>query len=528
MKSSLNRRGFLAASGAALALPAIAQPARARTLRVIPQANLTALDPIWTTASVTTGHGYAIFDVLYSLDSQLRPRPQMAEGHEVSADQLTWTIKLRPGLRFHDGEPVLARDCVASLMRWSRRDSFGQTLARFVEAWEAADDRTIRIRLNKPFAPLLDAIAKPASMVAFIMPERLAKTDAMTQVSEMVGSGPMRFVRDEFVAGSRVVYARNEAYVPRNEPADYLSGGKRVNFDRMEWHIIPDASTAAAALQSGEVDWWEFTLADLNPALARASGVTVSQVDTMGFISVLRFNHLVPPFNNVKLRQAILLALDQADYMRAVNGDNVKWQRCASMFPCGIPFSPELGASLLNTPRDLARAREAVRASGYNGERVVLMNPADFPSIAPLGDVTADLLKRLGLNVDLQSMDWGTLGQRRTSRAPVDQGGWNIFHTWTTSVSISNPALNYFLRGQGAAGWFGWYENARIEALTDEWTRATTDAEKSRVFDAIQQEAWATLPFVPLGQYFPTTAHRSNIVDRIAATNCIPWNIRRT
>jgi peptide/nickel transport system substrate-binding protein len=256
--------------------------------------------------------------------------------------------------------------------------------------------------------------------------------------------------------------------------------------------------------------------------------VTVSQVDTMGFISVLRFNHLVPPFNNVKLRQAILLALDQADYMRAVNGDNVKWQRCASMFPCGIPFSPELGASILNSPRDLAKAREAVRASGYNGERVVLMNPADFPSIAPLGDVTADLLKRLGLNVDLQSMDWGTLGQRRTSRVPVEQGGWNIFHTWTTSVSISNPALNYFLRGQGAAGWFGWYENARIETLTDEWTRATTDAEKSRIFDAIQQEAWATLPFVPLGQYFPTTAHRSNIVDRIAATNCIPWNIRRT
>ena len=525
--SILQRRGFLAGVGTALAAPAIAQPARARTLRMVPQANLTALDPIWTTASVTTGHGYAVFDVLYSVDSQLRPRPQMAEGHEVSADGKTWLIKLRPGLKFHDGEPVLARDCVASLMRWSKRDSFGQTLARAVEAWEAADDRTIRIRLTRPFAPLLDAIAKPGSVTAFMMPERLAKTDANTQVTEMVGSGPFRFLKDEFVAGSRVAYARNEAYVPRDEKADFMAGGKRANFDRIEWQIIPDASTAAGALRNGEVDWWEFTLPDLNPTLERDRNIKVAQVDDLGFISILRFNSLTPPFNNVKLRHALLAAFDQADYMRAVNGDNVKWQRCASLFPCGVPFSSEIGASLLNSPRDLAKAKEAIKAAGYNGEKIVILNPVDFPSISPLGDVTADLLKKLGMNVDLQPMDWGTVGQRRTSKATSDQGGWNIFHTWTTSVSITNPALNYYLRGQGQTGWFGWYENAKIESLTDDWALASTDADKQKVFDAIQTEAWATAPFVPLGQYFPTTAYRSNIVDRIPATNALPWNIRR-
>ncbi|MCC6718655.1 MAG: ABC transporter substrate-binding protein [Acetobacteraceae bacterium] len=531
MAFSLDRRRFIAAgaavAGTALARPAIAQPARSRVLRMVPQANLTALDPIWTTASVTTGHGYAVFDTLYSLDSKLQPQPQMAEGHEVSADQLTWLIKLRPGLKFHDGEPVLARDCVASLSRWSKRDSFGQIMARFVESWDTADDRTIRIRLKKPFAPLLDAIAKPASMVAFMMPERLAKTDAMTQVTEMIGSGPMRFLKDEFDAGSRMAYARNEAYVPRDEPASFMAGGKRVHFDRIEWKIIPDASTAAAALQSGEVDWWEFTLPDLNPLLKRTKDVTVKQIDALGFISILRFNCLTAPFNNAKLRHAILAGLDQADYMRAVNGDNVEWSRCASMFPCGTRYATEIGAPLLNTKRDLAKAREAIKAAGYNGEKIVIINPADFPSIAPLGDVTADLLKKLGMNVELQTMDWGTLGQRRTMKAPADQGGWNIFHTWTTSVSIYNPGLNYYLRGQGNAGWFGWFENAKIEALTDDWTRANTDAEKQAVFDAIQTEAWAQTPFVPLGQYFPTTAYRSNIVDRIAATNAIPWNVRR-
>jgi peptide/nickel transport system substrate-binding protein len=524
----MQRRSFMAGAGAGLlAAPALAQPARARTLRLVPQANLTALDPIWTTASVTTAHGYAIFDVLYALDSKLVPRPQMAEGHETSADGLTWRIRLREGLRFHDGEPVRAQDCAASLERWSKRDSFGQTLARSVAAWEAEDDRTIRIRLTRPFAPLLDAIAKPASVVAFIMPERLARTDANTQVSEMIGSGPYRFVRDQYVSGSRVVYARNEAYVARQEPSDFMSGGKRANFDIVEWQIIPDAATAAAALQNNEIDWWEFALPDLIPVLRRANGVAVQQVDALGFISIMRFNALHPPFDKPAVRRAVLAAVDQADYMRAVNGDTIRWQRCASMFPCGLPFITEAGAELMNTPRDINRAREAVRAAGYAGERIVLMNPGDFPSIGPLGEVTADLLRRLGMNVDLQTMDWGTLVQRRVQKVPPAQGGWNIFHTWTTSVSITNPALNYYVRGQGDAGWFGWYRNDEVERQADLWSQAGTDAEKQATFDAIQKIAFETAPIVPLGQYYPATAHRANIVDRIAATNALFWNIRR-
>ncbi|KAA2213584.1 ABC transporter substrate-binding protein [Teichococcus oryzae] len=526
----MHRRKLLAgaAAGAAmLASPTIGQPVRDRTLRMVPQANLTALDPIWTTASVTTGHGYAVFDTLYGLDSQLRPQPQMAEGHEVSPDGLTWRIKLREGLKFHDGERVRAADCVASLRRWSQRDSFGQTLARSVDAWEAADDRIIRIRLKTPFAPLLDAIAKPASMVAFMMPERLARTDGNTQVTEVVGSGPFRFLDKEFVSGSRVVYARFGDYVPRTEPADFMSGGKQAFFDRIEWQIIPDPSTAASALRNGEVDWWEFAHPDLLPLLTRDRNIKVSQIDELGFLSILRFNSLVPPFNNPGLRAAVLSAVDQSDYMRAVNGDNVRWRPCAAMFPCGVPFVKELGSGLMNQPRDLNRAKEAVRRAGYGGERVVVINPADFPSIAPLGEVTADLLKKLGFNVDLQQMDWGTLGQRRTSRAPVEEGGWNIFHTWTTSVSISNPALNYYIRGQGKDGWFGWYENAGIERVTNAWTQATTDAEKQAAFDEIQKEAFQTAPIVPLGQYYPATAHRAHLTGRISSTNALPWNIRR-
>ena len=529
----MRRRSFIAGTGAGLvaapglARPALAQSVRARTLRLVPQANLTALDPIWTTASVTTAHGYAVFDVLYALDSKLAPRPQMAEGHETSADGLTWRIRLREGLKFHDGEPVRAQDCAASLERWSKRDSFGQTLARNVAAWEAENDRTIRIRLTRPFAPLLDAIAKMASVVPFMMPERLAKTDANTQVTEMIGSGPYRFVRDQYVSGSRVVYQRFDGYVPRNEPVDFMAGAKRAHFDTVEWQIIPDAATAAAALQNNEIDWWEFALPDLIPVLKRSRDITVSQVDDLGFISIMRFNALHPPFDKPAVRKAVLAAVDQADYMRAVNGDTIRWQRCAAMFPCGIPFVNETGASLMNTPRDINRAREQLRAAGYAGEKVVLMNPGDFPSIGPLGEVTADLLRRMGMNVDLQTMDWGTLVQRRVRKVPPDQGGWNIFHTWTTSVSITNPALNYYVRGQGDTGWFGWFKNDEIERQTDLWSQASTDAEKQATFDAIQRISFETAPIVPLGQYYPATAHRANVVDRIPATNPLFWNVRR-
>jgi peptide/nickel transport system substrate-binding protein len=205
----------------------------------------------------------------------------------------------------------------------------------------------------------------------------------------------------------------------------------------------------------------------------------------------------------------------------------VKWRYCAAMFPCGAPHVHEAASGPLKDKPDLDRARAAVKAAGYNGERVVIINPGDFPSIAPLGEVTADLLKRLGMNVDLQTMDWGTVVQRRTSKAAPDQGGWNIFHTWTNGVAITNPAVNYYIRGLGQAGWFGWYDNPHMEQLTEDWLNAASDADQDRVFDAMQKEAMAGVPIITLGQYFPPTAYRSNLKGVVQGANCYPWNVQR-
>jgi peptide/nickel transport system substrate-binding protein len=513
--------------GAGLAGPALAQPARATTLRFVPQANLTALDPIWTSAIVTQMHGYHVFDTLYAMDAQLRPQPQMAQGHEVSADRLTWRITLREGLRFHDNEPVRARDCAASLARWSKRDPFGQILAISVDEWRAADDRVLEIRLKRPFPLLLEALAKPDANVPFIMPERLATTDASTQISEVMGSGPYRFVPGEFVSGSRVVYAKNERYVPRQEAASGAAGGKVAHFPRIEWHILPDPATAAAALQAGEVDWLDQPLSDLIPTLVRNRNIKVEVLNEAGILSIMRLNHLQAPFNNPKVRQAVALAVNQEDYMRSTLGDDRSvWRTCRSLFPCGTPYGVEDLSELNAPPRSLDRARAALQASGYNNEKVVIISPTDFPLIGPHGHVTADALRRIGFNVELVETDWGTVVQRRVRQEPVERGGWSIFHTYGSSLAYLNPAVSSLVKGPGAQGWFGWYDSARAQALVQDWLDAPDAARQQALANEINKLAQDDVATIPLGQFTIRSAWRTNITGHLKGSMPYPWGVR--
>jgi peptide/nickel transport system substrate-binding protein len=527
----MHRRSFLAGSAglaaASLGAPAIAQPARAATLRFVPQANLTALDPIWTTAIVTQMHGYHVFDTLFAMDGQLRPQPQMAEGYETSADGRVWRIRLREGLRFHDNEPVRAQDCAVSMARWAKRDPFGQILAERVDEWRAADDRTLEIRLKRPFALMLEALAKPDANVPFIMPARLAQADAATQVSEVVGSGPYRFVRGEFVSGSRVVYEKFDGYRPRSEPADSASGGKVVHFPRVEWHILPDSSTAAAALQAGEVDWLDQPLPDLIPTLQRNRNIVVDVLNPYGIMSIMRLNHLQAPFNDPAVRRAVALAVDQTEYMRATLGDDRNvWRECRSLFPCGTPLGTEDLSPVNAPPRNLDRARAALQASGYKGEKVVIINPTDFPLIGPHGQVTADRLRRIGFNVELAETDWGTVVQRRVRTEPTEQGGWSIFHTYGSALAYLNPAVSSLVKGPGRNGWFGWYTSPRAEELVNAWLDAPDAARQLSLANELNKLAQDDVATIPLGQFTMRTAWRRNITGHQKGSMPYPWGVR--
>jgi peptide/nickel transport system substrate-binding protein len=523
----MRRRTLLkAAALAPLAAPAIAQPAKAATLRFIPQANLTSLDPIWTTATVTNNHGYYVYDTLYSAGADMRPRPQMAAGHEVSADGRTWRIRLRDGLRFHDDTPVRAIDCNASLQRWCKRDAMGQILDAVVEQWSAPDDRTMELRLTRPFPLLLDALAKPDASVPFVMPERIARSDPMKAFTEVVGSGPYRVLPDEYVSGARVAYAKFDGYVPRAEQPEWATGAKIAYFPRVEWNVIPDPATAAAAIQRGEADWWERPFNDLLPVMLRDPNITSIIADPSGRTSIMRFNCLHPPFDNLRVRRAVLAGVKQEDYMRAAVGDDPDlWRACHSLFPCGTLYETDAAGKRLMTG-DIATARKLLSESGYAGQKAVIINPTDFPLIGPLGQVTADLLKTMGMNVDLQESDWGTVVQRRASREPVEKGGWSIFHTTGSASGWINPAVAQPVRGQGAKGWFGWWSSPKQEEMVQDWLAAPDEISQTRIARAIGELALEDVATIPLGQFFIRTVFRRAITGVLQGPCPYPWNIR--
>jgi peptide/nickel transport system substrate-binding protein len=527
----MRRRSFLqagAAGIAAAALPrvSIAQPANARVLRFVPQSNLTLLDPIITTAAVTANHAWMVWDTLFGVNAAQEAKPQMAEGFTVSDDGRTYLIKLRAGLKWHDGEPVRAQDCAPSLARWAARDTFGQTIAKVVDEWGTADDRTIKVTLKRPFPLLIDAIAKPDAQIAFMMPERIAKSDPFKTITEFIGSGPFRFLKDEYISGGSAAWAKFDGYVPRQEPPDWTTGGKVAHFERVEWKIIPDAATASAALQSGEVDWYEQVQADLVPLLRRNSEIAFASSNPQGYIAGLRFNHLHPPFDDVRLRRAVLTAVNQEDYMGAVTGnDPSAWRICKSQFPCGTTYGSEVTMPVQQG--DLAAARAMIKEAGYTGAKAVVINPTDFATIGPLGDITYDMLKKIGINAELQATDWGSVVQRRSSKESVEKGGWSIFHTWFTGGFIINPVVTAPFRGQGANGWFGWYDNPRIEQLTQDWLDAKDVDGRTKVAAAIQQENYEQVPTVTLGQFQIPTAYRKSVAGRLECNGPLFWNVRR-
>ena len=528
----MKRRGFLAGGTAAglgiLAAPRLSLAQNSRVLRFVPQANLSSLDAVAGTQYVVRNAALMIWETLYGVDHTIDPKPQMAEGHQVTPDFKDWTFKLREGLKWHDGEPVLSRDVKASLERWMVRDTMGQRIKATLDTIELPDDRTIRIRLNKPFPKMLFALGKNNAPVALIMPERIAKTDPFKLITEYVGSGPMKFKADEWVPGSRAVFERFDAYKPRAEAADWLAGGRRMMFDRIEWLILPDDATKAAALQNDEVDWWENPIPDLVPLLKRNNKLNVDIADPLGNIGSFRMNHLHPPFNDVRARRAAMMAISQEDYMRAVVGDDeTLWQRLPSFFTPGTAAYTDAGGEVMSGPRRFDEAKKLLAEAGYNGEKIVLLVATDVAITKAEGDVTADTLKKIGMNVDYQALDWGTVGARRAKKEKPSEGGWNIFHTWHAGADCINPAPYTALDAGGAKAWFGWPNSPEIEASIGEWYDAPDAAAEKVAMETINRQSMAFGTYIPTGFFLQYQSWRKNVNGVVKAPFPVFWGVSK-
>ena len=504
-------RRLLLASVVALGALCAASIASAETvLKVVMQSDVKAIDPVWSGAYITREYGYMIYDTLFSMDEKFHVKPQMVDTWSTSDDGLTWTFKLRDGLEWHDGTPVTSEDCIASLKRWSARDSMGQKMASVLSEYKVVDPKTFQIVLKEKFGPMLDALGKPSVVVPFMMQKKTAETDPFKQIDSSIGSGPFILKRDEWKPGEKMVFVKNPKYKPRAEPMSGLAGGKMVDVDRVEWIWIPDPETQVNALINGEIDMVEVLDFDHVPVLEKTKGVRVLKWPVSNQY-VLRLNWLQPPFNNVKARQAVTYALSQPEFLEASVGDKRYYRTCKAMFTCDSPYASTAGMDGL-LEGNVAKAKQLLAESGYDGTPIVMPQPTDLGVIKQLEPVAKAQLERAGFKVEIQPMDWQTMVQRvSTNKGPVSEGGWNAFGTSWQQIDILDPLMTPYLAATCDKARAGWPCDAEIEKLRDKFVHATTEAEKKAAAEEVQARAMKVVTHIPLGEWYALGAARDNI-----------------
>lgn len=525
---ALIKRGVAAAlTAAALTFGGGAVAQAESVLKVAIENDLKIVDPFFTTAEITRQHALLVYDQLFALDADGKMRPQMVDTYSVSPDSLVWTFNLRDGLVFHDGAPVRAADAVASIKRWMKRHSLGALMADFVNEVVATGEKSFEIRLNRPFGLVLDALGTPTNQAAVVMPERLANTDPFEQIKESIGSGPYKMVKEEWVPGKQIVYVRNEAYKPRAEAPSGLAGGKLAKVDRIELINIPDKTTAQAALAAGEIDVLEFPPVDLVPLLERDPNIKVSVYDKLGYLGMIRFNHLHPPFNDVKARLAFMWGLDQARYLKTIIGDPRFYQVCGSPFICGTRFASKAGAEILETS-DMEKAKKLLAESSYDGREVVVLDTANHARNHAAAVMTVETLRKIGFKVRAESIDTASLFQRRAKKEAPEQGGWNVFITGSSSPGQAEPAINYAINASCKGdNWPGWPCNEEIEALRREFVGAIGfDAQKA-VAERLQAKVLEYGTYAFWGMFLRPYAHRANVTGILDSPTPVFWNISK-
>ena len=510
-----------------LATLLVAAPAMAQsTLKIVMHSDLKVIDPIWASAQISRTHGYMVYDTLFGLDAELKPQPQMVGAWNVDAAGLVYTFELRDGLAWHDGAPVTAEDCIVSLKRWGSRDVMGLKLFSYVKGLSAPNDRTIRLELKQPYGLVLDSLAKPAGIVPFMMPKRIADVPATQQIKDPVGSGPFIFKADEWRPGEKVVYVRNPKYVPRPEPAQNFAGGKVVKVDRVEWPSIADPQTAVSALASGEIDAVESVSHDLLPLLQKKKDIALARGTYANQYS-MRPNWLHPPFNNEKMRQALGYMIDQKEYLTAAVGESDYWRLCKAYYGCGTPLASDVGTQGM-LDGNLARARELVKESGYDGRPVVLLQITDISVLANLAPVAKAQLERIGVKVDMRPADWQSHLARVLRKEPPEDRGWNLTLSSTGVIDLVNPLTSLFLNAACEKASAGWPCDPETEKLRDEFATASDAAKRKALADQIQTRAAQTGLYYPLGEWFSASAVSTRTRGWLRPPSAsVFWNVER-
>lgn len=515
----------LAVTGTIFAAPL---PAQSKQLDVVPSADLPNIDPVFASVVITRIFGMMVYEELFAWDDNLQPKPEMVQTWSTSPDQLTWQFTLRDGLKFHDGSPVTSADVIASLRRWMQKDIVGQKIGAAVVGESAVNDKTIELKLKHPVPYLTFALGSAVGQVPFIMPAKLLTgLDPGKPLTVEDGSGPFRYNAGASVSGDKVVFDRNPDYVPRQEPPNGLAGGRVANVDRVVWHIIPDAATAVAALQNGEVDLIEQPSLDLVPQLAKDAGVRVRKLTDMANQVLLRPNSLQPPFNDPRARLALAYITNQADILAAGFGDPQWWHSCNAYFICGGPYGSEVGTAGFRQ-LDIAKAKHLLAEAGYHGEKIVFVSTHTYQWIGQMSEVVGQELKQAGVNVDVQYLDWVNVTGRLRNKFAPDKGGWNLFLTGASGPTMHSPLTNI-----GTAmtcdekNWIGWPCDQTAENLRQDFLDASGAVAQKAAATKLQERLAVVQPYRVLGQYDQPVAMRAALSGFLMSPVIVYWNVEK-
>ncbi|MFY0690999.1 MAG: ABC transporter substrate-binding protein [Paracoccaceae bacterium] len=494
---------------AAMVVLAAVAPARAETLRIAPHAHLYSIDPVFTMEYITRSHGYLVYDTLFALDESLEPQPQMVSDWSVSEDQLIWTFTLRPGQTWHDGAPVTARDCVASLLRWGARDGQGWLLMSNLEEIQATSDDSFEIRLRRPYPRMLQDLAKPSLNVPFMMPKRIAEISPFVPITDATGSGPYRFVAEDWEPGKLAAYEKYDEYAPRQEPASFAAGAKVAHYDRIELVGFPQPRAALEALAKDEVQFVETpAMLDLG-TFEQQPDIDTVVFDPTGNYGVAVFNHQMPPFNDPAIRRAVLIAMKQSEYMNAAIDEKAYWSPCLSIYPCHTRYS-ELITPSYYMRGDIELARKALVEAGYTGTPVVIIDPVDSALISSFSKVSVALLRKIGMNVVHRETTWQELRNAVGIRTGQPGQVWNMFHTWWTADDLSDPTHILFA-GDPNMGWVGWPSDPELETLRSEYALSEDAPTRAALASQIQDRIAQGANFAVLGQFIQPIAVRTSL-----------------
>jgi len=286
--------------------------------------------------------------------------------------------------------------------------------------------------------------------------------------------------------------------------------------------------TALNALQAGDVDLIEQVPIDLLPIVQADPDVKTATINPLGAQVTGRWNWKIPPFDNPQVRKAAMYALDQKTLMETAIGNPKYYQLCASVYGCEVPLASNAGSQYLSgsAADRLAKAKEILKASGYDGTPVVMMQPTDLTILSTQPIVAADELRKAGFKVDVQAMDWATLQARKDNEKPVSEGGWNMFFTYWGVTGIWNPLVDVLVDGSGN-GWAGWPKDAKVEALRADYLTAPTLDDQKKIASEIQQLAYDDGFYFNAGEFMSVAAWRTKLQGIQPGPVTLFWGIHK-